>query len=197
MDTSAPLTKKQLTDLSGGLFLMIIFTTAWVIIGEAALKDHDHGATAGAFGIIIVYFIISYIKLNKIAKSAPEDLERVEDAVNKVKKKRFYIVFALEGVLILVAQNVLANTGHQDLFFGVFALIVGLHFFPLGKIFNHTFYYAIGAWICLVAILGFILIYQQVPLYISTGAIGIGCALATAANGIRIILLGGLTVMDM
>lgn len=193
---TAPLSRKQLIDLSGGLALMAIFTGVWVFIAEVALDSVDHGAVAGAFGIIIIYFVISYIKLTTIARAAPKETKQ-ELADEKANNKALYIVMAIEAVAILAAKYLLSISGHGNLFVPAFALIVGLHFFPLGKIFNRTFYYFLGSWITLMAVVGFGLIYQGVPSYWPNPVVGIGCALATVANGIRIIKLGGIMTLEV
>ncbi|MES2278341.1 MAG: hypothetical protein V4592_20080 [Bacteroidota bacterium] len=189
-NTSIP---KQLENATGGLFLMAIFTAVWILIAETALQGRDYWALGVVFGIIIVYFVINYNRLNKISQSLSKE-PMVETQTEKAKTKRFYCIFAIEGIAIFVMKNVLLNIGHDNLFFPFFALIVGLHFFPLAKLFNRGFYYAIGGWICLVAIAGFILTYQPVPVYMPAAIIGIGCALATAINGIRMIRQGNLLI---
>lgn len=186
MTTTTPPTKKQLEDLSGGLFLMTIFTTIWIIIAEVNLMGRDQWATAGVFGVIILYFIISYNKLTKAAKSISKE-PIAEDPAEKARDKRFYYILAIEGIAIFVMKNVLSNTGHDNLFFPFFALIVGLHFFPMARLYNRGFYYFLGVWMCLMAAAGFVLTYQaNVPAFVPASVIGIGCALATTINGMRI-----------
>jgi hypothetical protein len=183
-------TKKQLEDLSGGLFLMTIFTTIWVIIAEANLMGRDQWATTGVFGVIILYFIINYNKLTKAARSISNE-PPIDDEAEKARDKRFYYILAIEGIAIFIMKNVLLNTGHNNLFFPFFALIVGLHFFPMAKLYNRTFYYILGIWMCLMAAAGFVLTYQpNVPAFVPAAVIGIGCALATTINGIRILRQG-------
>lgn len=189
MTTISP-TKKQLEDLSGGLFLMTIFNTIWIIIAEVNLMGRDQWVSAGVFGVIIAYFIISYNKLAKAARSVSAE-PYIEDATEKARDKRFYYILAIEAIAIFVMKNVLVNTGHDNLFFPFFALIVGLHFFPLAKLYRRNFYYFLGIWMCLMAVAGFILTYQpNVPAFVPASVIGIGCALATTVNGIRILRQG-------
>lgn len=185
MTTVSP-TKKQLEDLSGGLFMMTIFTTIWIIIAEVNLMGRDQWVSAGVFSVIILYFIISYNKLSKAARSISKETVD-EDLVEKKRDKRFYYILAAEGIAIFIMKNVLLNTGHDNLFFPFFALIVGLHFFPLAKLYHRSFYYFLGIWMSLMAIVGFVLTYQaNVPTYVPAAVIGIGCALATTINGMRI-----------
>ncbi|SDY76476.1 hypothetical protein SAMN05444397_102185 [Flavobacterium aquidurense] len=83
------------------------------------------------------------------------------------------------------------NINHDELFISFFVLIVGLHFFPLGKIFKRTFDLYMGTWTCLFAIIGVYLITQKItaPSFANV-IVSLGCALATISYGIRMILEG-------
>lgn len=191
---SSSLSRKQLIDLSGGLALMALFTGVWVFIAEVALHNADHGAVAGGFGIFIVYFIICYVKLNNMARVLPKESSAEQD---KAKYRNLGIIIGLEALAIIAAKILLSKTHHDNLVVPSFALITGLSFFPIGKLYNRTFYYAVGAWICLMAVVGYGLIFQGVPSYWPNPVVGIGCALATVANGIRIIRMGGITTLEI
>jgi len=192
METVTPSpSKKQLERLGVGLFMMTVFTAVWVTIAEFSFISLDHGATAGAFGIVIIFFVINYIKIMQTAKEVGQASAEADGPVEKSRAKWFYIIFAVEGIAILVIKNILVNKGHDDLFVPFFALIVGLHFFPMAFLLKRPFFYVFGAWICLMAALGFYLLQKGEPVYLSTGLIGLGCALATTANGIRLIKMGG------
>jgi len=192
METVAPsLSKKQLERLGVGLFMMTVFTAIWVTIAEIAFMSRDHGTTAGAFGIVIIFFIINYIKIMQTAKEVGLASMEADEPVEKSRAKWFYVIFAVEGVAILVIKNILVNKGHDDLFVPFFALIVGLHFFPMAWLLKRPFFYFLGTWMSIMAALGFFLLYKGEPVYLSTGLIGLGCALATTANGIRLIKMGG------
>jgi len=138
------------------------------------------------FAFIIGYFYIMYNKITKASKY--ESNEIIKDETEKKRNKRFYIILAIEGIAIFVIQTVLLNIHHQEIFFPLFALIVGLHFFPLGKLYDSWFYYFTGIWICIVAIIALIIALKTNELsYIPAAIVGIGCAVATSVNGLRII----------
>lgn len=181
--------KKQLEKVLDGLSLMIIFTIVWVMIGEVTLNGRDYWLIGAVFTLIVLSFLAFYAKFYTIAKRLPEDPVAVNED-KKTKNKRFIIIFIAEGVGILVIKNILVNTGHDNWFIPGIALIVGLHFFPLAKVFNRTFDYFAGAFVCLTAITGFVLINKGFPAYITTPIISTGCALATSAYGTMMILKG-------
>ena len=124
----------------GGLVLMIILTSIWVLLAEYYFGNFDFRIIDCVFGAILVYFIYSYWKFFKKKTFLPVT-EKIEDP----KKERLYwIIFALEGVAILVTNIILTNIKRDELFISCFALIVGLHFIPLAKVFERKFDYYIG-----------------------------------------------------
>lgn len=174
--------KTELDNHSGGLLLMIIFTTVWTILSEIFFNNSDHRITAVFFGIIIAYFIYSYLKLIKNRKVMPE----IQVIRNPKKEKWFYAVFALEGVAIFIVQNILVNIHKENLSICSIALIVGLHFIPLAKVFDRKFDYCIGIWTSLIATIGLILILKnQFNYKIVNAFVCIGCALSTTMYGLK------------
>ena len=65
------------------------------------------------------------------------------------------IASAAEGVLILVAVNVLANTGRSDMTAPVIAIVVGLHFVPLARWLPKRSYYGTAFLLCALGYFGF------------------------------------------
>jgi hypothetical protein len=181
--------KKKFESVLNGLFFMIISTAIWTVIGETALKGRDHWIIGILFTLIVFSFIVFYIKFNTAVKKLSEE-PAVIDSEEKSKSKRFIIIFIAEGLAIFIIKNVLANTGHDNWFIPSFALIVGLHFFPLAKVFGRNFDYFMATFVCLVAIIGFLLTIKGFPTYEVTPLVSTGCALTTTAYGIMMIQKG-------
>jgi len=176
---------------------MSLFNTLWTVIAENSLRGKDHWLFGIAFFIIVVVFVYNCFKFDKLSKSLPPDDVSLEFAAKEKKKNKWFgIIFGLEGLVIFILVNVLNNIGLPQYFIACFALIVGLHFFPIGVIYKRKFDYFAGTWTCLVAIAGMFLIANKTysPAII-TAIIGIGCALATTAYGTRMIL-NGLKLMN-
>jgi hypothetical protein len=68
----------------------------------------------------------------------------------------FQIVLALEWIPILVAVVIFNRIRRPDFILPTIALIVGLHFIPLARVFHAPLYYASGAAMVAVAIAGFV-----------------------------------------
>ena len=181
------ISKKDIDKPIGGLFFMIINTTIWTFIAEYYLENKDYRLIGIILGFIITAFLYFYFTFTKAQKTLIESNEE-KTAEEKSKEKWFLIIFGLEGLGILIAKNVLMNIHHDELFISFFALAVGLHFFPLAKIFNRTFDYYMGAWTCLFAIIGIYLITQTTTtINLANVAVSLGCAIATISYGIRMI----------
>lgn len=181
------ITKKDIDKPIGGLFFMIINTTIWTFIAEYYLENKDYRLIGIILGFIITTFLYFYFTFTKAQKTLIESNEE-KTTEEKSKEKWFLIIFGLEALGILVAKNVLMNINHDELFISFFALAVGLHFFPLAKIFNRTFDYYMGAWTCLFAIIGIYLITQKTTtVNLANVAVSLGCAIATISYGIRMI----------
>ena len=133
-----------------GLLLMALLTMIWTTIGEFSLKGTDYYTTGIFFILICIYFVVVYLIFKKRKKSLPV-IAIKEDAK---KEKLYWIILAAEGVAILVVQTILVNMNKSELFIPCFASIVGLHFFPLAKIFDRKFDYYMGFWTTSFAALG-------------------------------------------
>jgi len=174
--------KTAIDDLTGGLLLMIIFTTGWTILAAYFFGGIDYYLAAIVFGTSIIYMMYSYLQLQKATKQLPT----ITTAPNRKKERWFYIVFILEGVAILLVQNILVNIGRHELFICGIALVVGLHFIPLAKIFNRRLDYYIGSWTILVAVVGLLLINSNSYAYTTVNAfVCAGCAISTSLYGFQ------------
>lgn len=185
-----PLTKKDIEKPIGGLFFMIINTAIWAFIAEYYLDNKDSRIIGILLGIVILGFLYFYFKFTKVQKTLTETT--IEKSVEEKKNEKwFLIIFGLEGLGILLAKNILVNINHDELFICFFVLIVGLHFFPLGKIFNRTFDLYMGTWTCLFAILGIYLITSKITtVNLANVIVSLGCSFATISYGTRMILEG-------
>lgn len=154
-------TKKEIEKAIGGLFFMIINTVIWTLIAEYYLENKDNRIVGFLIGLVILGFLFFYFRFTKFSKTLPDFNNESKTREEEKKDKRFLWIFGLEGLGIFLAKNILVNINHNELFIPFFALIVGLHFFPLGKLFKRKFDYYMGIWTSTVAIIGFYVIFKK------------------------------------
>jgi len=171
--------------LRGELFHMILFSLAWVLIGEYLLNFRDYALGAGIVLLLVIRLALYSIKFydleEEIVDEAAIDLNSKE-----IKQDRFYaLILIFEGVAILVTWVLLLNFGHESwLIFG-FALIAGLHFFPLARVIHQDSYYYLGSWICILAIVGYLLMSSgKTEDYLANTIVAYGCAAGSLLDGI-------------
>lgn len=173
-----------------GIFLMMIFTLVWGLIAENALNNRDYRILGIVFSVVILVFMFFYISALKFLKNLPEPTEKVDGAKEAKRKKQFLIIGSIEGIGIPVVKNILASLNLDKYFIPSFALIIGLHFFPLAKVFENKFHYYMGYWTTLIAVIGFVLTYKgNISIDLITAFVSIGCAISTTIIGTRFILI--------
>jgi hypothetical protein len=178
--------KMKIDSPLAGLTLMTMLTIIWTILAGINYNGSDYYISYAVFGFLVLYFIYSYYRLKKISKLIPREAD--EDTK---KEKKYWIIFVLEGVFIFLVKNILDNINYSHLFLPIFALIVGLHFFPLAKVFERKFDYYIGAWTTIVAILGVIMTLENVfKQSIINGIVCTACSVSTSIYGLKMIREG-------
>lgn len=182
---------KNIKGMADGLSFMILFTFIWTIIAELALDSWNYRLLGIIFLIMIAVGIISYLKFNKTLKLYGDRFKEEETPEDKKRDKWFIVIFITEGLAILIARNVLVNINMVQLFVPCLALIVGLHFYPLAKLFKRTIHYYVGSWITIISIIGiFMTIYQTTDQNLITAFVGFGCAAGTSIMGAYMIYNG-------
>jgi hypothetical protein len=169
-----------------GLFMMALFTMIWAGI---AYGGGLHGTTYALllfiFPLLSVYFIVKGIALFKIAKNFPKPTAEAYIAEEKRIGKWFGIVFGAEGLGIFIGINIVVNLGYPELTIPVLALVVGLHFYPMGKIFKRTIDYYLATWSTLIAVCGIVFTLKKLmPANYILAFLGVGLAIATSCYGL-------------
>lgn len=97
----------------------------------------------------------------------------------------FGVLLALEGAGIGVAVSLLARWGAERLQVPVTALIVGLHFYPMARLFRRSVDYFIATWACAAALSGLALMrWSALPTVVVCGGVGLGMAVSTLCYGL-------------
>jgi hypothetical protein len=168
-----------------GLFLMAFFTLLWASWSLYGLPAAAGVALVVIFGILAVIFVINGVRLMRSARELPLPSGAEASRRGRALRVGFGVTFAAEGVIIGVVCALLIVNGGYAYLAPAIALVVGLHFIPLGFIFRRTIDFYIAAWVVVWALLGFWLINSgtlAAPLVASI--VGVAGACGTAAYGV-------------
>lgn len=151
--------------LAMGGAVYAVVTAVW--LGIALALDLAGGMVLLGVSVPVLILLLLSIQMARVLPPTSGS-ER-----NAAIGKWFGIIFAGEGALIGVGSGVLLALGQPDLILSWVALIVGLHFFPLGYLLGLNLDYLLGAAIVLLATvtLLFDLATRQVVLTFGTVAL--------------------------
>jgi hypothetical protein len=127
----------------GGIILTL-FGGFWSILALSFRPQHPTWAIPLAIAIGLALLLVCVRQL-----WATRKIRSVEDPVAAAKGKRdglwFAIIFGIEGTLIGVSCGILGSRGLDNWIPIAIAIIVGLHFLPLARLFEVPLYYWTGA----------------------------------------------------
>lgn len=132
-----------------GASILTLFGSAWCIIALALWPAHPAWSIPAGSAATLVLLALCIIRLSTL-----RNIPRVDDPIAADKGKRtgmlFGIIFGAECVLIGICAMVLARLGLSIWIPVAAAVIVGLHFIPLARVFEVPLYY----WTGLLSVLG-------------------------------------------
>ncbi len=170
---------------------MAFFTLMWSGIAESGFNGSDFGIVGIAFIIISIVFIAYAIYLFAISKRFPKLNTDAQKMEGKRMGKWYGIIFGSEGAVIGITSGILSYLNYDNFVIPSIALIVGLHFFPMARIFKRKIDYYLATWTCIVAISGIVMLIMKLAtvstLYVF---VGIGVALATSGYGVYMLYIG-------
>ena len=159
-----------------GAIIMSLFAAVWWAVG---VRASGHGSVPMYVVPLLVTGAIVAVALSRRAGATPESPEE------RARQGRLVgMASGVEGLLILVAVNVLANIKKLDFAAPVIAIIVGLHFIPLARGLPARSHYVTSVVLVALGIAGFgVPDVRQRILAVSLGA---ACVLwLTCAVGLR------------
>ena len=169
--------------IGGGLLLMALFTMMWSGIAEGGLQGSDNYLVIIIFSAFSLAFIVYGTYLFLIAKRFPKISTDTEKLEGKRIGKWYGIIFGIEGTSIPIVVFILSAFHHDDFIIPGIALIVGLHFYPMAKVFRRQIDYYLATWTCIIALVGIIMTIRNSAQSIIFPLVGIGVALATTSYG--------------
>ena len=177
--------------IAGGLFLMAFFTMMWTGIAQAGLLGQDHRIVLIVFAACSMLFIVSGIRLFISSAKFPKFTTDADRVQGKKMVRSFGIIFGIEGLAIPMTSVMLVLLGHDQYILPAIALIVGLHFYPMAKIFRRRIDYYIATWTCLVALIAIsMMLRNSQPQTFVLAFLGIGVAVATTTYGLYMLYVG-------
>jgi len=147
---------EKVRGMIGGAIILTLFAAFWSIIALANWVARPSWTIPAAILATIALLAMSASRI-----SATRGIESLDDPIAEAQGKRagmlFGIIFSVEGVIIFLCSIVLANE-HLEIWIPIgIALIVGVHFLPLARVFEVPLYYGTGVF-CVLGVLGCALI---------------------------------------
>jgi len=191
MNKQKVLPRIVIQSIGGGLLLMALFTMMWAGIAQGGLIGHDHHVVLITFGFLSILFVSFSIRLFIGAKSFPTFTNEEDRKRGKQMSKSFGIIFGVEGTAIPIACALLGIFGKPQFILPAIALIVGIHFYPMAKVFKRKIDYYLATFTCVWALVSVYLIYTgYLPQAIVLTILGIGVALVTSTYGVYMMMMG-------
>ena len=182
------LTRQKVEGLRGELFHMILYSMAWVLIGEQVFDFRDYAVGAGVILAVVVWLALYSNKLYEIEDKLPPEGPATERKEMR-RGQLFAGILFFEGVAILVTWILLLNWGYSSWMITLCALVAGLHFFPLGWSIHQKSYYMLGLWTCLITAAGYwLIITGHLIEYHANVLVAYGCAAGSAIDGIAVVV---------
>ena len=135
-----------------GALVMTAFGAIWMISGANALSLLNWeiwlivAILTGLLGLVALLRLQAARRIPKTPATASQSKSI------QTLRRRFGIILAFEWVPILLVAFVFGRTGHPDFILPAIAVIVGLHFIPLARLFNSPLYYWTGIGFVLVSV---------------------------------------------
>jgi hypothetical protein len=149
MYVEAMTTVAQARGVVAGAAILTLFGNVWCLLALTFWDARPRWSIPAAYMLGIILLSLCLARF-----IAWRNIPSVDDPIAAARGKRagmwFGIIFTLEGLLIGLASVILSRLGLSSWIPIAAAKIIGLHFFPLARIFGVPLYYWTGA----VTILG-------------------------------------------
>lgn len=177
-----------------GVIFMALFGTLWAGIGIGGLQGW------GSTGLLIAAVLIGLLLLSGGISLFAASKHLSQPAAPETHRwKRvwiwFGIIFTIEGVAIGVASAICTATNHFNFLFPLMAIIVGVHFIPLARLFRTKSHYVTGTLQTLLAMVTLLFVPENAtldghPVIAWWLVVGFGSALILWATGVKVWLIG-------
>jgi uncharacterized protein DUF7010 len=137
---------RAMTGMAYGAIIMGFFGCLWLAWGLSALNVRTVVVIAAAIGFAASLWIPAAALLRNGSRilGNPAALTPEEHREQSRMGRMFGWIFGAEGLLILLAVNVLNNLHLGEYAVSAIAAIVGLHFLPLARLYRRPMYNVVG-----------------------------------------------------
>lgn len=194
--STQPISRAGVRGLASGIFVLAFFATYWAMAGAGIAFSGVYVTVALIVSIVIALVFFGFaVYLIVQARRLPKEVSEEEAVYWRGTGWKFGLVFLTEFVLIGVANIVLSILNKQEFAIPLTALIVGLHFLPLARLFRVNMYYGVGILMSLLAIVAIIAVLfnsglSLAILYGWSMVVAFGCALILWVTDIELIRQG-------
>ena len=139
--------------------IMFLFGAAWLFLGihQGQFVPGWLHIALGLSGLALATWIVTLaVRGACLHRVAPPRTDE-QTVTRRQIRRRFILISGLEGAAISVAVTVFNLVQRPDAIGPTIAVIVGLHFLPLAKLFNASIYYATGFLGCAIGIAGLLI----------------------------------------
>lgn len=181
----------MLQGTASGMIPMAIFTpvySIWAGIAWPILGSIFFVITLA----ISIYLVVSAVRALKLSGQLPNERNADDERISKVMP----LISNIMGISILVAIIVLWVTNAYQWILPIVMILVGLHFFPMARLFHRTIDYTLGTLMLVGAALGFFLLAQGTAWQVAWGAAGIIGAVVTISYGFTAVISAGQVLAD-
>jgi Family of unknown function (DUF7010) len=149
--TSVSALRAAIKGRTSAVYFLAFFGAAWWAWGLAGIQGIFPGETA-AFFIVLALAPIILLSGGILLSRAADRLPRDTAPARKRPGRAFGLVFGLEIVIIALSIFLLNVLHHPEFRLPFVAIVVGVHFLPLARIFNVRLYYVVGVLLVLASV---------------------------------------------
>jgi hypothetical protein len=150
------LPRQAVQGMASGIFFMTFFGAIWGFISAAFMTGIVQIVAFILVALVTLAFLVVGVMLMRYARSLPKASSPEDTAIGKRISLWFGIIFGLEFVLIALASTLLSIFDADIFTSAVTALIVGLHFLPLARLFRVPAYYITGTLLSVLALVAIV-----------------------------------------
>ena len=142
--------RAELRGRATGTGVMACFALGWTAAGVSPMPLTAGRVLFAVAVVITAAFAVLAARMSRRAALAPTGGEPSTERKRTVGR-RFALVFGAEVIAIVAIAWILGTTGHSQTIAALTAAAVGIHFFPLARLFGVRAYHVTGAALCVFA----------------------------------------------